>query len=186
MSESASISPLAPWFARVLVAVIAFGAVLNATPASADTGTVGVRAGAARFTDSEGDAWRPVLRLDGSFELVGPLQLGGYLQATAEDLPLSSPAIGVGLHAAVRPRIPLTPLRPMLEVSAGRHQIPLDQRVRESAWVTAVTVGLGIMLSDVIALEATLGHQWLFGLDDDSVLANRAWQGSIGVTFDIP
>lgn len=172
---------------RFLLPVFALLASLAFPPsASADTGTLAVHTGAIRL-DARGDVdWRPHLQAQFAFEIVGPLQAGVWGSVMASDLPLRHPAFGGGLVLGIRPTIPVVRLQPILEVSGGRTQIALDQIHKESAWVTSISGGLGVGVTDSLRIEARVTHSWLFQLPEGSTLTPRTWTGSVGLSFDIP
>ena len=172
---------------RFLLPALALLASFAFTPtASADTGTLAVHTGAIRL-DNAGDVdWRPHLHAQFAFEIVGPLQAGAWGSVMAADLPLRHPAFGGGLVLGLRPTIPLVRLQPILEVSGGRTQIALDQIHKESAWVTSISGGLGVGVTDSLRVELRVTHSWLFQLPEGSNLEPRTWTGSLGLSFDIP
>ena len=72
----------------------------------------------------ESTEWHPTLRGEVAFQLVGPLQLGGFLTGTAAEPAFDGPAFGGGLLVALRPEIPVLGLTAHLEASAARMQLP--------------------------------------------------------------
>ncbi|HJK89790.1 MAG TPA: hypothetical protein RMH85_16240 [Polyangiaceae bacterium LLY-WYZ-15_(1-7)] len=153
--------------------------------AEADTGTLSVQLGATGL-DQADRSWHPTLRTDFAFDLVGPLQAGGYMQIMAAEVPLKSPGLGGGVLLALRPEIPVVHLRPLLELSGGRTQLTLAQNHKEVAWVTAAAVGLGVPIAQGAFFEARVTHQWFHQLPEDSALASRSWVVTGGLSFDIP
>lgn len=138
----------------------------------------------AHLTRQLGDmSARPATRLQLAIEAAGPLEVGVYMQAVARDLPLKSPLFGGGLVLAVRPVIPGTPLRPLLQGSAGYAALPGDQMRAYGTLDVAVVAGLAVEVSDVVALEVRAGHHWLLGLPDAATLHHRHWSASAGLSF---
>ena len=126
---------------------------------------------------------RPVTRLHLAVEAAGPLEVGVYLQAVARELPLKSPLFGGGISFAVRPEIPVTRLRPLIQASAGYAALPGDQMRSYGTLDLALTAGLAVELTDVVALEVRAGHHWLLGLPDAATLHHRHWSASGGLSF---
>ena len=138
----------------------------------------------AHITETAGvHSARPVTRLHLSVEATGPLEVGVYLQAVARELPLRSPLFGGGIAFAVRPRIPVARLRPLIQASAGYAALPGDQMRSYGTLDLAVTAGLAVELTDVVALEVRAGHHWLLGLPDAATLDHRHWSASAGLSF---
>lgn len=138
----------------------------------------------ATLTRQAGDlSARPATRLQLSVEAAGPLEVGVYAQAVARDLPLKSPLFGGGLVFAVRPTIPGTRLRPLVQASAGYAALPGDQMRSYGTLDVAVAAGLAVELTDVVALEIRAGHHWLLGLPDAATLHHRHWSASAGLSF---
>ncbi len=128
-------------------------------------------------------AVRPVTRLHLSVEAAGPLEVGVYVQAVARELPLKSPLFGGGLSFALRPEIAVARLRPLIQASAGYAALPGDQMRSYGTLDLAVTAGLAVELTDVVALEVRAGHHWLLGLPDAATLHHRHWSASGGLSF---
>lgn len=126
---------------------------------------------------------RPATRLQLSVEAAGPVEVGVYVQAVARELPLKAPLFGGGLSLAVRPLIPGTPLRPLLQASAGYAAMPGDQMRSYGTLDVAVVGGVAVEVSEVVALEVRAGHHWLLGLPDAATLRHRHWSASAGLSF---
>jgi hypothetical protein len=138
----------------------------------------------AHLTRQTGDMIaRPATRLQLAIEAAGPLEVGVYVQAVARDLPLKSPLFGGGLSFAVRPRIPVARLRPLIQASAGYAALPGDQMRSYGTLDVAIVAGLAVELTDVVALEVRGGHHWLLGLPDAATLHHRHWSASAGLSF---
>ena len=174
---------------RCLVWTLKMGVVLGAlgltvaSPATAEAqdGAIGLRVGALRLDDAGRDEWRPTLRLDGAVSVVGPLQLGGYVQATAEALPLQDPGFGTGGLIRLAPHLPFG-ITPYVELTAGWHQLPSRQGVERSV-VAAVAGGLAIGIGNDVAIDLRAEYLMLHALGDGSSLGRDALAASGGFRF---
>ena len=171
---------------RFLLPAFLLAALTFTSTASADTGTFAIHTGGVRLDHGDQTDWRPNLNAQFAFELIGPLQAGVWGNVMASDLPLKNPAFGGGLVVALRPTIPVLRLQPILEVAGGRTQIAVDQSDKESAWLTSISGGLGVLVTNSMRVEVRVSHAWLFQLSEGSTLQPRTWTGSVGLSFDIP
>jgi hypothetical protein len=173
--------------ALLVCATVTALAVVAPGHARADTGTLDIQLGGLQLTDQAGDVHgRPTIRTDFAFDLVGStLQAGGYFQITSEAFPLKRPGLAGGVLVALRPEIESIGLRPILEASIGRMQLPVAQMQQEVAWVSSLAGGLGVRVSDELFLEARLTHQWLHALPEDSAIRARTWTVTAGFGIEL-
>jgi len=172
-----------------LTPIVCLAIVVGAVLASPSNGEAQRRARldaqvGAHITEAGGErSVRPVTRLHLAVEAAGPLEVGVYLQAVARELPLKSPLFGGGIVFAVRPEIPVARLRPLIQASAGYAALPGEQMRSYGTLDLAVTAGLAVLLTDVVALEVRAGHHWLLGLPDAATLHHQHWSASAGLSF---
>src|SRR5688572_2019115 len=104
---------------QVLAIAIAIGLAPRAASADDGAGHVSVMAGVLGGDDDGSLAIRPHVRAELALDVIGPLAVGGFVQATAdvEGLP---PAFGGGVMITLRPELPLLGFVPHLELTGAR------------------------------------------------------------------
>lgn len=151
--------------------------------ASANTGSVGFHVGALSIDQGGDTGYHPHARAEIAFSLIGPLELGGYLQLGANSFPADGSAFGGGATVLIRPSLPLG-LRPVAFASAGRTAIPADMRV--SAWDITVGGGLGVDLGSGFILEGRVAHHWYLNIPSGSNVGDNSWAFTAGLTYELP
>ena len=167
-------------------ALLLVGAALLSTErARADTGHVGLKGGAMSVAGANRTGWHPYARTELGVRLIGPLELGGYVQMGTLGLPATMPSFGGGPFLQLRPQRSLFGLVPHAEVAGSRVALPTaGGRVR--AWGVSVGGGLGYEVGGGVALEGRLRHQWYFGLPKGGSVRRDGWTVTAGVTYRLP
>lgn len=166
--------------------VLSLAALSSTGTARADSGHFALQAGAVRLDAQEGSVFRPTLRAELAFKIVGPLSLGGFLQLTPLSLPAELPSLGGGLLVQLRPELPIFGwLIPIAGVEGSRVGLPTpDGRI--DGWGLTAVGGLGFDVGRGVVLEGRVSHRWMFGLPVDAGIGDRAWTFTGGVTVRLP
>lgn len=156
-------------------------------PQDDESGHVSVSGGALAGDDAGSLAFRPLVRAEVAFNVAGPLAAGGFLQvAFADGGPSDAPAFGGGVLLTLRPDLPQLGFVPHLEITGSRLQLPSRADGLVDAWSAGIGGGVGVALTQGIALEARVHHGWYFGLPAASTLSESAWTFGGALTVDLP
>lgn len=181
----AMLRPSSTLFASLTLAA-AVGAALLTSPstARADT-TLGFALGGVALERDGATSLHPTLHAQLTLELLGPLEVGGFVAGVGEELPLSHVSLAGGLVLLLRAQRPVLGLVPHLEASVARLQLPSEAQGRVDGWSTAVGVGVGVPLDDGLRLEVRFTHSWFHGLPEAADVGDTAWTGTAGLSVDL-
>jgi hypothetical protein len=169
----------------LLSSLVVLGVASSTLTARADTGTLGLTVGGIALEEAGDTTWHPTLRVDLAFNLVGPLEVGGYLTGTATELLFADPAFGGGLLVAVRPTLPILNLTLHLEGTAGREQLPAGMGFA-TVWATGLGMGLATELVPNVSLELRVNRTFYHGIHQSIPLDDGAWALRAGLGVALP
>lgn len=151
-----------------------------------EAGHVSVSGGALAGDDAGSLAFRPLVRAEIAFNVVGPLAAGGFVQvAFADGGPSDAPAFGGGVLLTLRPDLPQLGFVPHLEITGARVQMPSREVGLVDAWSAGIGGGLGVSIVTGISVEARVHHAWLFGMPALGSLSESAWTFGGALTVDL-
>ncbi|MFK7989137.1 MAG: hypothetical protein AB8I08_24170 [Sandaracinaceae bacterium] len=153
--------------------------------AQADTGHVAVVGGAISVEEQGQTEWRPHLRTELAFRVIGPLELGGFAQMQVLELPAVMPAFGGGLMAGLRPEEGFFGFVPSAQVEVSRVTLPTAQG-RVDAWGIGVGAALAYELEFGLGFEIRGAHNWYFDLPEAGEVGMDGWTINAGVTYRLP
>jgi hypothetical protein len=149
-------------------------------------GILGLSIGATTLDRGDaGTSVHPLLRAELDLEVAGPLYVGGFVYGLGERLPFASPSIGGGVVAQLRPDLRILGMRPLLEASFARLQLPSEQMGRVDGWGTSVGAGLSRELQGGLRLEFRVLHTWYHGVPDRADIHGGSWSGTAGLGVDL-
>lgn len=153
--------------------------------ARADTGTVGLSAGALVVDVDGASELLPTVRAEASLRLAGPLYGGAFLQGTGQAFLLQNAQAAGGLFATLRFDIPGVGLKLFASGEAGRIALPSVAQGSVGAWSASAVGGLDLpVLHGKLWLDLRAAHTWLFDLSSPAIGA-RAWSVSAGVALPL-
>ena len=158
---------------------------LSTSPALADTGHVGLSAGALSLEEGNRTEWRPYARTELGIRVWGPIEIGAQLQVAATGFPAELASFGGGFFLELRPEENLFGFVPHAEIGGSRVTLPTSSG-RYDAWELRVGGGLGYEVGSGFVLEARLQHRWYFDLPEDSGVGVDSWTVSFGLTYRLP
>lgn len=185
-------SPRASLPVALLALTVALAAPLRASADEDDerthdeAGHFSVSGGALAGDDSGSLAFRPLVRAEIAFNVLGPLAAGGFLQVAFADGGPEAPAFGGGVLLTLRPDLPELGFVPHIEITGARLQLPsrADAGIVD-AWSAGIGAGVGLTIVTGVSVEARVHHGWYFGMPSTSALSESAWTFGGAMTVDL-
>jgi len=170
---------------RISAALTATFLLLAAAPAAADTGHVGLVAGAMSIDEANQTEWRPYVRTEVGIRVWGPFEVGGHVQLGALGFPAELASFGGGIFVHLRPDVALFGFVPHIEVAGSRVTLPTSSG-RVDSWELRAGAGLGYELGVGLVIEARLHHHWYFDLPEEGDVGVDGWTLTGGLTYRLP
>lgn len=174
------------WGAAGAFIVILGACALSPSVARANPGlSAAVSYGGTHVKSANDDDWRPMLRIEGGWTFVRMLQLAAFLQLSGKDAFLTDTKAGGGLALRFILKIPLIPIAPFADATAGRLRMPDGDHGEARAWMTSIGGGLAFYFLKFTGIRLGMERQWLFGINQSDAMGDKTWtvRGAVFLIF---